>query len=673
MASSGEATRDRSPRDGQTGDLSSSRGPAAGTPSPAGVSSNWSDDVDHLTQNFDEDPAASPTRPPFVPSAQDLAFSARGEVRRENPGRYSPQSFWAQAAASPYRARREGSRAAAHTRFEAASPAVRQRIHARIMEADQPLMAAKTDDEAVSFAIMEPLQLELRRVYGFGPQDARDYAGQGPRNGDYPASKDKFSVGQAHKSAYIKARDHLKIVIRQVIANGHCGGSEQQTARLALFFEGSFGPDNAAAFVRFHESSMDAAAAGWNGFTILRTLHRFIQSFCSTTEAADMQTRWESIKWNSQGALATMFDYESAKRDHDAVVILTAELDTSLKLLPLSADAVLQAVHKVAPAWALLSLSKDRERYNTFVKAFQNWELERPRGMSQVDKVAGRSLHSLTECSQLELVDVLGNLLAAGRETADMEASEAEAEVNNSVLCEFVEGDSKPLLKVLALRSLQTMYCHRCNGAYFKPKAKGEKPVGHLLPDCPMKPSPEEVDKKPRHLWSSNPANKLPPPHTHFKPGAPTYFQRPVQNRGVHALSMPDSAAGSLESVATHVEAERSWYEETLRASEARTLKLVQDLLSKEQLGTQASINVMSALAPSLGPNAAAVVSPALPPAAAGVNILANALPPAAPLMFGDNAPDGYRLVGYGLDGLTELWLHPADFEQLATPLQQGN
>ena len=31
------------------------------------------------------------------------------------------------------------------------------------------------------------------------------------------------------------------------------------------------------------------------------------------------------------------------------------------------------------------------------------------------------------------------------------------------------------------------------------------------------------------------------------------------------------------------------------------------------------------------------------------------------------------RLVGYGLDGLSELWLHPADFEQLATPLQQGN
>jgi hypothetical protein len=199
---------------------------------------------------------------------------------------------------------------------------VRQRIHARIMEADQPLMAAKTDDEAVLFSILEPLQVELRRVYLFGPQEARDYAGQGPRNGDYPASKEKFSVGQTHKAAYTKSQDHLKVVIRQVIANGHCGASEQQVARLALFFEGSFGPDNAAAFVRFHESSMDAAAAGWNGFTILRTLHRFIQSFCSTTEAADMQTRWEGIKWNSQRALATKLDFEGAKRDHDAVSFL---------------------------------------------------------------------------------------------------------------------------------------------------------------------------------------------------------------------------------------------------------------------------------------------------------------------------------------------------------------
>jgi len=279
MSSGGEAARARSPRSGD-GEAARSRSPrspvldrvganAALTTIPAGASSNWADNVKHLSQNFDGDPADSPTRPPFVPSAQDQAFSARGEARRENPGRYSPESFWAQAAASPYRARRVGSRAAAHTRFEAASPAVRQRIHDRIMEEERPVRAAKTDDAAVSFTFLAPLQGELRRVNVFGPQDAREYAGQGPRNGDYPASKDRFSSGQAQKHAYVKLKAHFGSVIRQAIANGHCRGTKQQTARLAMFVEGSLGADNAASFNRFHESAKAAEAAGWDGFTIL--------------------------------------------------------------------------------------------------------------------------------------------------------------------------------------------------------------------------------------------------------------------------------------------------------------------------------------------------------------------------------------------------------------------
>ena len=121
----------------------------------------------------------------------------------------------------------------------------------------------------------------------------------------------------------------------------------------------------------------------------------------------------------------------------------------------------------------------------------------------------------------------------------------------------------------------------------------------------------------------------------------------------MHALTAVDSAAGSLETVADHVAVQRDWHEQTLRDSEARTLKMVEELLTKAPMVDQAPINVMSALLPT-----------------AAANILAAPLPPAAPIMFGDNAPDGYRLVGYGLDGITELWLHPADFDQLANPLQ---
>jgi len=441
-----------------------------------------------------------------------------------------------------------------------------------------------------------------------------------------------------------------------------------------MFMEGSMGADNAASFNRFHESAKVAEAAGWDGFTILHALHGFIKSFCSTTEEADMQTKWEAIKWNGQGALATKQDFENAKRDYDAVVLLTGELDTSLKLLPLSPDAVLQAVRKVSPPWALLALSKDRERYNEFEKPCQNWEAELPYGTAQFDRSSAKSLHALTQGTQLELIEIVRNLLNSGRETFDMEAGAAEAEANDSVLCELVQGDAGPLLNILALRDGQVSRCWRCNLIHEKPKVKDEKPLGHLLTDCPMKPSPEELAKRPRNTWSSNPANNIQAPHTHFKPGAPTYFERPGGNRGVHVLSVPDSSAGSLEHVATHMEAERSWYEQTLRDSETRTLKLVQDLLNKAPLTTQAPINVMSALLPSLEADDDDEDDdiPVLLPAAAA-NLLATALPPAAPLMFGDNAPDGYRLVGYGLDGITELWLHPSDFEQLATPLQQGN
>ena len=128
MSSSGEAARARSPRsgDGKAGRSRSPRSPvtnqvsanAAVTTIPAGASSNWTDNVEHLSQNFDGNPADSPTRPPFVPSTQDQTFSAIGEAHQENPGIYSPESFWAQATALPYQACHFGSRAAAHTRFK---------------------------------------------------------------------------------------------------------------------------------------------------------------------------------------------------------------------------------------------------------------------------------------------------------------------------------------------------------------------------------------------------------------------------------------------------------------------------------------------------------------------------------------------------------------------------
>lgn len=64
------------------------------------------------------------------------------------------------------------------------------------------------------------------------------------------------------------------------------------------------------------------------------------------------------------------------------MVIITRDLDTSLRLLPLTTDAILKQVRSVAPAWALLALAKDSTKYNTFEIAFKNWEAERPSGQA---------------------------------------------------------------------------------------------------------------------------------------------------------------------------------------------------------------------------------------------------------------------------------------------------
>ena len=149
--------------------------------------SNWADDDDTVSQSFCNDPASTPNRPPFAPSAADQAFSARREARqstfRLSPSRgrpSSPASSSALAAASPFLARRVGSRAAAQTRFEDASPAllrVRRRIQESAMaEAPAVARAPKTDDEDVNFAVLSLLQGSLRDGHNFTPEEARAYA-----------------------------------------------------------------------------------------------------------------------------------------------------------------------------------------------------------------------------------------------------------------------------------------------------------------------------------------------------------------------------------------------------------------------------------------------------------------------------------------------------------------
>ena len=153
---------------------------------------NWADDADNVSQNFGDAPQSTLTRPLFVASAADQAFSSRGDARHTtfslSPSRVrasSPDPPLAPSAASPFLARRVSSRSVAQTRSEPQSQAllrVQQRIRDRAM-AEAPEVAPMVDDADVEFSIFEPLQASMRDCYHHNPDQARAYLLGGPRDG----------------------------------------------------------------------------------------------------------------------------------------------------------------------------------------------------------------------------------------------------------------------------------------------------------------------------------------------------------------------------------------------------------------------------------------------------------------------------------------------------------
>ena len=91
-------------------------------------------------------------------------------------------------------------------------------------------------------------------------------------------------------------------------------------------------------------TAVQATEDGWTGYPILHALSAFVQLFCSLTAAEDMLTTWQSIKWSPQGSLATMDLFEAALHDYNTVVCTTRDLNTLLRLQPLSSDPVLTQV-----------------------------------------------------------------------------------------------------------------------------------------------------------------------------------------------------------------------------------------------------------------------------------------------------------------------------------------
>ena len=111
---------------------------------------------------------------------------------------------------------------------------------------------------------------------------------------------------------------------------------------------------------------MDWLKSNINQIPILHALSAFVQSFRSSTAAVDMEKVWESVRWSPLGALATKDLFLAVLRDYDTVVETTCDLDSSLRLQPLTPDAIHKQVRSVAPAWAQLAVAMNRRGYNTF-------------------------------------------------------------------------------------------------------------------------------------------------------------------------------------------------------------------------------------------------------------------------------------------------------------------
>ena len=127
------------------------------------------------------------------------------------------------------------------------------------------------------YPVLTPLQVALREVEAFGEEAARAYAISGPRDGTWH-DKHTFDATKHVKEAFTDLLLHLGKLTRLAVANGHCGSSSQQMARLATFVEGSFGRENAIDFAAFYASAVQAAADGWNRYSIIHALTAFVQS-----------------------------------------------------------------------------------------------------------------------------------------------------------------------------------------------------------------------------------------------------------------------------------------------------------------------------------------------------------------------------------------------------------
>ena len=168
-----------------------------------------------------------------------------------------------------------------------------------------------------------------------------------------------------------------------------------------------------------------------------------------------------------------------------------------------------------------------------------------------------------------------------------------------------------------------------------------------------MEPGPQERAKKPMREWDTNVNNKK--AVSFHDPSSTRVFDRPqggaaIQPRPVHVMSVPNI------------------FEETLRVIHEQHVILMDELKALEDRN---EARFQASLAHPLACSSALAIE-----GDGHLNIISGAaegpsgIAPGqrmveAPVFYADMAPAGYRMIGKGNDGVTELWVHPDDYNRM--------
>jgi len=217
--------------------------------------------------------------------------------------------------------------------------------------------------------------------------------------------------------------------------------------------------------------------------------------------------------------------------------------------------------------------------------------------------------------------------------------AEEELRAMDAAAADWQDGRPEKMLHLLTLK--RQMHCYRCGVQYSK---KDGKQHGHLKADCPQKASQAELNGEPLRAWAKhNPLEEKPVPA----------YNQPSQ-RSLHTLQ----AQAEIEVL----KAENAWIK-----SENDSVHNYSHERIDQQEQLQREVNMLTL-------QAGMTPAPVQPVPTSGANATVRLHTMRRPqLALREVQPAEYRMLGFNLDGKSELWVHPDTYDDIMSGRAEGN